>query len=250
MLDTTYCAPRWSFPPQSEAVSAMAEFMAAEAAAEPGAIGHGCQHGMACQAMAWHGCRVTCWHAMPKRKRACRAMPCRAMPCHAMPCQPSAMPCHAMRLHRYLNFTATFSNPARSDVVCCGVLPHWKGACISGRGRRSGLARALHPSQAQGEWVGPADRFMVHGALQAAVQPGKFAFNEAQPCPPRAREQSPQPGFHACHPHLLQLLRLLGLPAEWLALLTDQPEEAQAGFASSVLQPIQPLEGHAWHVAA
>lgn len=33
----------------------------------------------------------------------------------------------------------------------------------------------------------------------------------------------------ACHPPPLpQLLRLLGLPAEWLALLTDQPEEAQA----------------------
>lgn len=33
MLDTTYCAPRWAFPPQQEAVAALAQLMAAEAAA-------------------------------------------------------------------------------------------------------------------------------------------------------------------------------------------------------------------------
>lgn len=42
---------------------------------------------------------------------------------------------------------------------------------------------------------------------------------------------------HPCFPQPPQLLRLLGLPGEWLALLTDQPEEAQAradgSFAST-----------------
>jgi hypothetical protein len=35
MLDTTYCAPRWAFPPQAEAIAAMAAYMRAEAAAHP-----------------------------------------------------------------------------------------------------------------------------------------------------------------------------------------------------------------------
>lgn len=36
MLDTTYAAPRWDFPPQPDAVAALAALMAREAAAEPG----------------------------------------------------------------------------------------------------------------------------------------------------------------------------------------------------------------------
>jgi DNA cross-link repair 1A protein len=35
MLDTTYCGPRWAFPPQAEAIAAMAAYMRAEAAAHP-----------------------------------------------------------------------------------------------------------------------------------------------------------------------------------------------------------------------
>jgi DNA cross-link repair 1A protein len=38
ILDTTYCTPRWSLPPQSEVVAAMAEHMAAAAAAEPATL--------------------------------------------------------------------------------------------------------------------------------------------------------------------------------------------------------------------
>jgi DNA cross-link repair 1A protein len=35
MLDTTYCAPKWVFPPQAQAVAAIAELLGAEAAAQP-----------------------------------------------------------------------------------------------------------------------------------------------------------------------------------------------------------------------
>lgn len=39
MLDTTYCQPRWRFPPQAEAVAAMVAEMRREAAADPGERG-------------------------------------------------------------------------------------------------------------------------------------------------------------------------------------------------------------------
>lgn len=39
MLDTTYAAPRWAFPPQADAVAALAATLAREAEAEPGERG-------------------------------------------------------------------------------------------------------------------------------------------------------------------------------------------------------------------
>jgi hypothetical protein len=162
MLDTTYCQPRWRFPPQGEAVAAMAAAMAREAAAEPGG-----------------------WVA----RLSTLSWP---QTCH----------CYAT----FLSLLLLLPLP---QLLKAALLPH---------ATRAAHIRVPPPCTAPPSSPAcPAATLFVIGSYHIGKE---RAFLGA----------AYQLGWRVhCTPAKTKLLRLLGLPPNWLALLTGVPEEAQVG---------------------
>ena len=158
MLDTTYRQPRWRFPPQGEAVAAMAAAMAREAAAEPGVWVGGWVGGRGCIGSLgiWPAAAATLSAAAAAATAGCC---CSVVP-HTTWCSQA---CTAAPLYR-----PTLPRLYRSHPVCDWLVPHRQGASLPGGCPPAGVARALHPRQEQAAApAGPAAR--VAGAADGGA---------------------------------------------------------------------------------